>query len=185
MRNSVRKVLGVTLVGLLGAVFAVPMLAAGAQSDEPPGDCVILSLAPNPVDSFPQQVTMVGTAPNDVTMALYADGVPAAPNGPGDVVSQTVADNSFTLKYTVTAATDLSANFTFGDENAYTAGCADPGGEVVFRVDVAAGSVTRPAARSLAFTGSSDTPTYVLIGVAALVFGAVLVVAARRRSQDS
>jgi LPXTG-motif cell wall-anchored protein len=188
VRNPVRKILGVTLVGMLGALFAMPMLAAGAQSDaapEPPGDCKVLSLTPNPVDAFPQQVTMTGTAPNDVTMALYADGAPATPNGPGDVVSQTVTDNTFTLKYTVTAPTTLSANFTFGDQNAYTAGCPDPLGEVVFRVDVKAASATRPAAQALAFTGSSDTPSYVLIGIAAVVLGAVLLVAARRRSQAS
>ncbi len=43
----------------------------------------------------------------------------------------------------------------------------------------------QPAAAALAFTGSSDTPSYVLIGIAAIVVGAVLVVAARRRSHLS
>jgi LPXTG-motif cell wall-anchored protein len=111
---------------------------------------------------------------------LYANGVPAVA-GPGDVVSQLVTDGTFTLTYTVTAATDISVNFTYGNQNAYTAGCALPSGEVVVRVDVKATETARPAA-SLAFTGSSDTPSYVLIGIAAVVVGAVLVVAARRRS---
>ena len=55
------------------------------------------------------------------------------------------------------------------------------------RVDVEGASVKAAEATksSLAFTGSSNTPSYVLIGIAALVLGAVLVVAARRRSQVS
>jgi LPXTG-motif cell wall-anchored protein len=35
----------------------------------------------------------------------------------------------------------------------------------------------------LAFTGSSETPAYVFVGLAALVLGAVFVVAARRRAR--
>jgi LPXTG-motif cell wall-anchored protein len=191
VRNPVRKFMGLALIGVFGALFALPMLAAGAQSGEngvppdPPGDCVILSVAPNPIPAFGTQVTVSGTAPNGVTMVLFADGNPATPNSGTDVVTQLVTDNTFTLKYTVNAAVDLSVNFTFGNQNAYTAGCATPGGEVVVRVDVAAAEVTRPAAQALAFTGSSDTPSYVLIGIAAVVLGAVLVVAARRRSQVS
>jgi LPXTG-motif cell wall-anchored protein len=187
VRNPVRKFMGMALMGVLGALLALPMLAsaAGAQTEPaPPGDCVILSVTPNPVPGFPTQVTVTGTAPNtdNTTVVLYADGVPAVVNGAGDVVSQLVTDGTFTLKYTVTAATDISVNFTFGNENAYTSGCALPSGEVVVRVDVKATEATKPAAASLAFTGSSDTPSYVLIGIAAIVVGAVLVVAARRRS---
>jgi LPXTG-motif cell wall-anchored protein len=187
--------MGMALMGVLGALVALPMLAAGAQTNgstgtdgvppAPPGDCVILSVTPNPVPGFPTQVTVTGTAPNtdNTTVVLYADGVPAVVNGAGDVVSQLVTDGTFTLKYTVTAATDISINFTFGNQNAYTSGCATPGGEVVVRVDVKATEAAKPAAAAaLAFTGSSDTPSYVLIGIAAIVVGAVLVVAARRRS---
>jgi len=47
---------------------------------------------------------------------------------------------------------------------------------------VKAADVVKPAA-ALAFTGSNNTPSYVLVGIAALVLGAVLVIAARRRSQ--
>jgi LPXTG-motif cell wall-anchored protein len=192
----VRKFVGVALMGVLGALFALPMLAAGAQTNgstgtdgvppAPPGDCVILSVAPNPVAAFPAQVTVTGTAPttDNTTVVLYADGVPATPNSGTDKVSQAVTDGTFTLLYTVTQATNLSVNFTFGNQNAYTAGCATPGGEVVVRVDVKASEAAKPApaAAALAFTGSSDTPSYVLIGIAAIVVGAVLVVAARRRS---
>jgi LPXTG-motif cell wall-anchored protein len=196
VRNSVRKILGVALIGVLGALFAFPMLAAGAQSGEggvppdPPGDCVILTVTPNPVPAFGTQVSITGTAPNGVNVLLFANGVAATPNAASDVVSQPVTDGSFALKYTVNSAVDLSVNFTFGNQNAYTAGCATPGGEVVVRVDVSPNNVVAtptPAAQAqaLAFTGSNDTPSYVLIGVAAVVIGAVFVVAARRRRQVS
>jgi LPXTG-motif cell wall-anchored protein len=53
--------------------------------------------------------------------------------------------------------------------------CAGAGGEVVIRV--------RAEAATLAFTGSSsNTPTYVLIGIAAIVLGLVMVVGVRRRA---
>jgi LPXTG-motif cell wall-anchored protein len=188
--------MGVALMAVLGAL-ALPMLAAGAQTNgstgsdgvppDPPGDCVILSVTPNPIAALGTQVTVTGTAPStdNTTVVLFVNGIPATPNGAGDVVTQPVTDGTFTLKYTVTAVpADLSVNFTFGNQNAYTAGCATPGGEVVVRVNVAAQEVARPAA-ALAFTGSSDTPSYVLIGIAAIVVGAVLVVAARRHKQVS
>jgi LPXTG-motif cell wall-anchored protein len=200
VRNAVRKFMGVALVGVLGALFAMPMLGAGAQQNgssgsngvppDPPGDCVILSVTPNPIPAFGTQVTVTGTAPStdNTHVILYADGVPATPNSGTDVVEQDVTDGTFTLKYTVNSAVDLSVNFTFGNQNAYTAGCATPGGEVVVRVNVSPAVISRPPAAqaaALAFTGSSDTPSYVLIGIAAVVLGAVLVIAARRRSQVS
>ncbi len=137
---------------------------------------MILSVTPNPVPSFPAIVTMTGTAPNDVHMVLYVDGVPAS--------EQDVTDGTFSLSANLTKAADLSANYTYGNENAYTANSATPGGLNVVRVDVE-GAQANTNAKALAFTGSSNTPSYVLIGIAALVFGAVLVVAARRRSQLS
>jgi len=196
VRNPVRKMVGVALMAVLAAL-ALPMLAAGAQTNgstgsdgvppPPPGDCTILSVTPNPITALGTQVTVTGTAPStdNTTVVLYANGIPATANGAGDVVSQPVTDGTFTLKYTVTAApVDLSVNFTYGNQNAYTSGCATPGGEVVVRVTLEAEQVSKPAA-ALAFTGSSDTPSYVLIGIAAIVVGTVLVVAARRRKQVS
>ena len=182
VRNRGRKALGVALAGVLGALFAVPMLAAGAQTDEKPAaaaDCVILSVTPNPA-SAGQQVTVSGTAPNGADMVLYADGIPAVANSATDVVTQVVTDNTFALRYTVDGPTELSANFTV-EGSAYVASCADPSGQVVVKVAAAAASTNKPAG-ALAFTGSSDTPSYVLVGIAALALGAVLVVAARRRS---
>ena len=69
------------------------------------------------------------------------------------------------------------------DGNAYTAACATVAGPARGRTSIVAGETV--AVGPLAFTGSSDTPSYVLIGIAAVVIGAVLVVAARRRSQVS
>ena len=181
MRYPVRKLMGVAVIGLLGALFASPMLTAGAQeaAPTPPGDCVILSVAPNPVTAFPATVTVSGTAPTGVHIVLYVDGLPAS--------EQDVVGNAFSLSANLTQASNLSVNYTYGNDNAYAAGCAEPGGAVVVRVDVKGASVKAAEVTrgSLAFTGSSNTPSYVLIGIAALVLGAVLVVAARRRSQVS
>jgi LPXTG-motif cell wall-anchored protein len=190
-----------TVLGVLGALFAMPMFAAGAATNgstgsdgvppPPPGACVILSTVPNPVPAFPTQVTVSGTAPSidNTHIVLYANGVPATKNAASDVVAQDVTTGTFTLKYTVLAATDLAVNYTYGNQNAYVAGCATPLSEVVVRVvEVKGAAVTRPAdpgARALAFTGSNNTPSYVLVGIAALVLGAVLVIAAKRRSRLS
>jgi len=136
-------------------------------------------------------VTITGTAPtaDNTQVVLFAGGAPATPNAPGEVVSTTPALNgSFNLKYTVNASVTLAVNFTYGATNSYTAACPTTGGEAVVRVPVSAGGASNtpgtpaaPAAAALAFTGSSDTPSFVLIGIAAVVVGAVLVVAARRR----
>jgi LPXTG-motif cell wall-anchored protein len=205
VRNAVRKFVGVALVGLLGAL-ALPMLAAGAQTattngssgsngipPDPPGDCSF-TVTPNPIPALGTQVTINGTAPtsDNAHVVLIADGVPAVPQSGTDVVeADPAANGSYTLLYTVNAQVGLSVSMTFGNQNAYAADCIGPGGITVVRVTVKAADVTKPpaavqpAAQALAFTGSSDTPSYVLIGIAAIVVGAVLVVAARRRSQVS
>jgi LPXTG-motif cell wall-anchored protein len=116
MNDSVRKLIGVAVFGVLGALFAMPMVAAGAQTTGPAaGPCTI-------TNGYPLDV------------------------------------------------------------------CPDVKGEAVTNSAVDPASATQQAAagsRSLAFTGSNDTPSYVLVGIAALVLGAVLVIAARRRSQVS
>jgi LPXTG-motif cell wall-anchored protein len=169
--------------------LALPMVAAGAQTVDPdvPGDCLILSVTPNPVPAGGGVVSVSGTAANGVTVQLFIDGVAAAPVSPGDVTSQLVTDGTWALSYKLTTTADVSVGFTTNDGNAYTGGCTTPGGETVVRVDVAVSpaDVVRPNTAALAFTGSSDTPSYVLIGIAAIVVGTVLVVAARRRKQVS
>jgi LPXTG-motif cell wall-anchored protein len=189
VRKTVRKTVGVALIGVLGA-FAL-QASAGAQEvppDTTPPSCVILSVTPATVPAGGGLVTATGTVGADVHLTLYAQTPPADPGPGGPVVAiadQDVAAGSFSISGNVSGASDITLGTSFGDENAYTGGCATPAGEVVVRVNVAGNEVTRPAAAALAFTGSSDTPSYVLIGIAAIVLGAVLVVAARRRSNLS
>ena len=180
-----RKFVAVVVLALV-ALFAVPMVSAGAQTAPPAPGCVILSTAPNPVTAFPSVVTVTGTVESGVDITLYGQSPPLT--GPTvALASQHATGGTFALQADLPAETDLSVNFTYGDGNAYAASCATPGGEVVVRVKTA--TATDPgagtAARSLAFTGSSDTPSFLLIGIAAVLVGAVLVIAARRRSHLS
>ena len=78
----------------------------------------------------------------------------------------------------------MSATFTVAG-GSYATGCADPDGLVVVRVRAAGENVQRAQAQALAFTGSNNTTSFVLIGVTALVVGIVLTVGARRRSRIS
>jgi LPXTG-motif cell wall-anchored protein len=188
----VRKFVGVAALAALGALLAFPMLAAGAQTvgEEPPPtpDCSITSFSPAdpvPSSSFPVTVTAAGTVDSDVTLTLYG----ATPPGAAPVVldSQAVAPGAFSISGQVSGPSKITLGITYGAENAYAAACAGAGGVTEYTVEgqQAARSIDDPGARALAFTGSSDTPSYVLIGIAAIVVGAVLVVAARRRSSNS
>jgi LPXTG-motif cell wall-anchored protein len=176
----VRKFLGAALFGLLAVFVTAPGLAGaqtvpGEGAPPVPGDCTF-SVTPDPVTTIPTTVTVAGTAPGGVTVELFVDGattpaqstvLPAAPN-PG----------SFSFPLAVTHDdTSVQVSFLFGNKNAYVQGCTDIAGNAVTRITKAA------EASKLAFTGSNDTPTYVLIGAAAVVVGLVLVVAARRRSR--
>ena len=165
----------------------MPMLTAGAQSGgggvppASPGDCTF---------------TAAGTAPGTVTGAVI---VPAGASlvivtftpGEGDPTptcnSSSGAERRRHRRVLVRrrrSPASSTANFLYGSQNAYTTGCTGPGGiQAIAITRSAAGAAA--AAQRLAFTGSSDTPIYVLVGIAALVIGAVLVVAARRRSQVS
>jgi LPXTG-motif cell wall-anchored protein len=179
--------MGVALVGLLGAL-ALPVLSAGAQTAT--GDCVITVPPPATVTAG-SQVTISGTAPDGVTVVLFANGSAAVPTPNTTDVTSVVVSGSptgpFELRFTPTATVTLSVNFVTAGANAYTAVCATTAGRTTFPVSVGANEAakTTPAAQALAFTGSSDTPSYVLIGIAAIVVGGVLVVAARRRKQVS
>jgi LPXTG-motif cell wall-anchored protein len=183
VRNTVRKFVGVALIGVLGA-FAL-QASAGAQTVPPaPVTCTILSVTPTTVPAGGGTVTVTGTVGAAVHLTLFAQ----TPPGTGATVAiaqQDVAAGAFSISGNVTGASDISVGTSSIGDNAYIGGCATPAGETVVRVNVSGNEVARPAAAALAFTGSSDTPSYVLIGIAALVVGAVLVVAARRRSHLS
>jgi LPXTG-motif cell wall-anchored protein len=176
-----RKLMGVAViavVGATGAFVASPMLAADAQTV---GQCTITSPNPVVVPATGGSVTVTGTAPSGfgtVTVTLFVNGSPAG--------SQTVADGgTFSFTVTVVPGDQITVGFTTLAGSAYTATCGTATGVTVLGVQVAAASATKSPVQvesALAFTGSSNTPSYVLVGVAALVLGLVLVVAARRRS---
>jgi LPXTG-motif cell wall-anchored protein len=202
VRKSVRKFMGLALLGALGAFFALPMLSAGAQvipgEGAPPiATCNITSFSPNaPVaaGAFPVGVELDGTVDAAATLTLLGSTPPASP--PVMLKQLVVGPGPFAITGQVSGPSTITLGIAYGNENAYTASCLGVGGVTQFTVE--AETATRPveppaavpaaepaAAQALAFTGSSDTPSYVLIGIAAIVVGAVLVVAARRRSHLS
>jgi LPXTG-motif cell wall-anchored protein len=179
--------MGVAVVGVLGALFAMPMLTAGAQEGGPPpspGQCTFAAAG-----TVPGTVTVTGTVPNGAT-EINVTFTPSDPTGPAEVhvVPAPSGGGPFTFQFNVTVPGVVSVNYVYGNQNAYSTGCSGPSG-------VAGISVTRArtdptvasasASKALAFTGSNNTPSYVLIGIAALVLGAVLVVAAKRHSRVS
>lgn len=178
MRNPVRKMIGIAIVGMMAAAFfavASPSLA-GAQTTQ---SC-IFTVAPTTFPAgttFPQNVTVSGTAaPDGAIVTVFLNGTPTTPTG-------VVVGGAFSIVVSIPASgTVVSVGLTA----AYTGACATPEGlpsVIVSAEQVQAAQAAQVAA--LAFTGSSNTPSYVLIGLAALVVGAVLVVAARRRAHVS
>ena len=121
---------------------------------------------------LPATVIRVTTSPESSPFAHPATyELPAASPDPG----------SFSFPLTVnTDNTQVDINYTYGNKNAYVQGCTNVAGTVVTRITVQTAPQT---VAKLAFTGSSETPTYLLIGFGALAVGVVLVVASRRRSR--
>jgi LPXTG-motif cell wall-anchored protein len=157
----VRKALGMlALVGL--GVFAMPLLTAGAQTTTTTAGTCSFTVSPTTLPNGGGTVTVTGTAPAGSSITVFESGTQ---------VATTTANSSgaWSVTVTVTATTDISASF--GSAPYPLNACTTVSGHVVV-----AGAVI-----ALAFTGSSHTTTYVLIGVAAFVVGLVLLVAARRR----
>jgi LPXTG-motif cell wall-anchored protein len=180
VRHPVRKLMGLAVMGILGALFAVPMVAAGAQTVDA-GACTITSIQPPSVPVGGGIVTVTGTAPEGSTVIFYVNGAPVTP-----AVTQLVgADLQFSIGANVVPPASVSVSYLTGPDAYPLNACLDVSGESVFNITVSPASVNKPAAQALAFTGSNDTPSYVLVGIAALVLGGVLVLAARRRSQVS
>jgi LPXTG-motif cell wall-anchored protein len=194
VRNPVRKFMGVAVMGVLAALFAMPMMGAGAQEfvpgegPPPSPECNITSFSPEgPVaeTSFPVSVTLAGTVDQDAVLTLFGSTPPGA--DPVVLNEINVSPGDFSISGQVGGPSTITLGITYGPEGAYAAACATEGGVQAFNVEAQGASKPAPAAAAaqLAFTGSSDTPSYVLIGIAAVVVGAVLVVAARRRSHLS
>ncbi len=181
MRNRVRSIWGVALAGVLGALVAFPLLAPGAGA-QTASVCTFTAsgTAPGTIDvsvTTPAGATEVRVTftPDDASIApqVFTRTPPAG----GGVTS---------LQFTADGPGVVTANFFDADGNAYGTGCSAPDGTEGISISRAPTAPTQaPAAqaRALAFTGSNDTPSYVLIGVAAVVVGLVFVVAARRRRQ--
>jgi LPXTG-motif cell wall-anchored protein len=179
-----RKLLGVAVIGLLSAFVLAPSMAGaqtvpGEGAPPSPGECVITSITPNPLPEGGSALTISGTAPGGVELQIFynelqgPDGKPTNPSATPVATVVVPGNGQFSVQTPfVSVATDVSANYTFGNENFYATGCSNVAGQVV----------VRSVARALAFTGSSDTSTYVLVGLGALVVGLVIVVAARRRA---
>jgi LPXTG-motif cell wall-anchored protein len=173
--------MGVALIALV-ALFALPMLAAGAQEGGPPpspGQCTF-----NATGTAPGPVTGSVTVPAGATEVT----VTFTGGNPSTQTFSPVPAGGGTFNFTFAAPTTpgvVTANYVYGNKNAYSTGCQGPNGEAEIAIEAA--NAARPAAQAqqLAFTGSSDTPSFVLIGIAALVVGAVLVIAARRHKQVS
>jgi LPXTG-motif cell wall-anchored protein len=189
VRKPVRKLLGVAVIGLLSAFVLAPSMAGaqtvlGEAAPPSPGACVITSITPTPLPPGGSVLTVAGTAPAGVELQIYynelvgVDGKPTNPSATPVVTVLVPESGQFSVQTPfVSVTTDVSANYTFGNQNFYATGCADPAGQVVVRV---AGETIARA--PLAFTGSSETPTYALVGLGALVVGLVIVLAARRRA---
>ncbi|MFI5054180.1 MAG: LPXTG cell wall anchor domain-containing protein, partial [Acidimicrobiia bacterium] len=182
VRSTMHKLMAVAVIAVVGAsgvLVVSPMSAAGAATGP---QCAILTVAPASLPATGGTVTVTGTGPvgvGTVHMELFVNG--------SIVAAQDVASGApFSLSAVVVppagaTSISVSVNYTSSVGNAYVGGCADANGATVLSIRVEAAQASKAAA--LAYTGSSNTPSYVLIGVAALVLGFVLVVAARRRSR--
>jgi LPXTG-motif cell wall-anchored protein len=176
VRNPVRKFVGVAVIGVMAAAFFAAASPAGAQTTTTVAQSCIFTVAPTTFPSgttFPQNVTVSGTAaPDGATVTVFLNGIATTP-------TTTVVSGAFSVVISIPASgTVVSVGLTA----AYAGSCATPEGLPSVVVSAEAAQVQKAP---LAFTGSSNTPSYVLIGIAALVLGMVLVVAARRRSQVS
>ena len=176
MHKSVHRFSRFAICGAIAAFAIVPLFASSASAADSGTAVCTFKIVPNPVAGFPAQVHLEGTAPAGTTVSAFSGATPlvtATTDGSGNFVS-----SAFTLN----GVTDISANFAVTSGNGYSTGCADPNGLSVIRVQ--ATSASQPV-QALAFTGSNNTTSIVLVGVAALIVGIVLTIGARRRSRTS
>jgi LPXTG-motif cell wall-anchored protein len=171
-------------LALIGCAF-IALVSLSAAAVAAPGDpassaCTI-TFNPDPAQvTQGQQVAVdvqVHASPGKYA-TLFVVGQPGhvgplATDASGDVVFPQVP---------LTAPVDVTVGITDSPSSVYPPSdfCTDPFDGTRVADEVVRRSAATSAA-SLAFTGSSGTPTYVLIGVGALAVGLVIVVAARRR----
>jgi LPXTG-motif cell wall-anchored protein len=179
VQRSVRTLTRIVIFGAIAGFAALPLLATSASAQSS-GDAVCtFNVLPNPIAApFPAAVHIEGTAPPNTQVTAFSGATP--------LVSTTADDsgNFHSGNFGVNPDTDVSATFAVAG-GSYATGCANPEGLLVVRVKAATAAQAAQQAQALAFTGSNNTSTFVLIGVAALVVGMVLTVGARRRSRVS
>lgn len=172
--GSMKKMVGAAAVGAVALLaFASPAVADAPPPS--PGAC-IFSVTPASSTTFAVTgATVSGTAPVGVTATLYLDGVAQGVAQGSPQVVGVGGTFTFTNVTVATSSTAITVNYTYGNKNAYTTICTDVLNDVTIRI--------KAEAATLAFTGSSsNTPTYVLVGIAAVVLGLVMVVGVRRRA---
>lgn len=176
VQTSMRRFTRVVIVGAIAAFAAVPVFATPASAVTT--SVCVFDVLPNPVNPpFPAAVHIQGTAPAGTTVTAFNGSIP--------LVSVVVgAGGTFSsANFFITPPIDITATFTLAGDNNYSTGCSNPQGLLVVRVLGA--SVVAQQVQALAFTGSNNTTSFVLIGVTALIVGVVLTVGARRRSRVS
>ena len=191
MASSVRRLIGATALAMLVGSFAFAGVAAAGimVPDENPdslGPCtfeIVGSPGAATLDvTFPHSVTVRVSAPATADVSVFVSTLPSGtPVEFGPELSTGAPIDFGPIE--LTAPSSITAGYTTTDGSAYTATCSGPGGVAAIQVLAAGARVVTPGARPLAFTGSDDTTTHVLIAAAAIVLGTVLVVGTRRRSR--
>lgn len=181
VQSTVRRFTRIVLVGAIAAFAAVPLFATAASAADASSAAVCtFNVLPNPVPAG-GTVHIEGTAPAGSTVSAFDVTNPGTPI----LLTTTVtagSGNFHSADFSITPPRDISANFTLAGLS-YATGCANAEGLLVTRVDPLAAAAVQ--AQALAFTGSNNTTSFVLIGVTALIVGIVLTVGARRRSRVS
>ena len=177
MQRSVRRLTRVVILGAIATFAAVPLLATSASAQSSEDAVCTFNVLPNPIPPpFPAAVHIEGTAPPGTEVTAFSGATALV------TTTTNAAGNFSSANFAVFPETDVSASFSVAG-GSYATGCADPQGLLVVRVTALAENVQRAQAQALAFTGSNNTTSFVLIGVTALVVGIVLTVGARRRSR--
>ncbi len=176
MQRSMRRVSRIVIVSAIAAFAAVPLFATSASAVTANSVCVF-NVLPNPIPAGGGLVHIEGTAPAGSTVTAFSGATPL-------VSAVTNANGTFSSgNFNVTPPINISATFTLAGSS-YATGCNDPNGLLVVTV-LAEAAARQQQVAALAFTGSNNTGSFVLIGVTAIIVGVVLTVGARRRSRIS
>lgn len=156
------------------SLAAVGGLAAPAGAGVTPTFSCSFNVSPTTLPPGGGLVTVSGVAPGSTVVRVFVDGELAA----------TTTSARITGEWSVEVLITATSEITVALDGYPQTPCIGVGGENVERgPDSGTIVVGGSTATRLAFTGSSDTRPYVLLGVGAVCVGLVLVVAARRRTR--